>query len=74
MITAPPKKKSYICGLILGICECYLIWKKLCLGSGSGTEEFILDYLGGSYMLRKYSYREEAEGNYMPVKEEMAWL
>lgn len=72
MIT-PPQKKSYIHGLILGIWECYLIWKKLCLGSGSRREEFILGHLGGSYMLRKYPYKGEAEGNYTPVKEEMAW-
>ena len=64
-------QKSYIHGLILGICECYLTWKKMCFGSGSGTEEFILDYLGGSYMLHKYPDKGEAEGNYMHVEEEM---
>ena len=43
----------------------------MCFGSGSRTEEFILDYLGGSYMLHKYPDKGEAEGNYMHVEEEV---
>lgn len=69
----PPPKKSYIHGLILRICECYLIQKKMCFGSGSSTEEFTLDYLGGSYILYIYPYKGEAEGNYMHLKEEVTW-